>query len=651
MDEFKSRYLKECSAQKYEANDNILSAMRESHKSNLKSTTESVILNLSGCSISVVDCGLLAKCLATDTQVEEYRFTDCLLSEDASRIIINALSFNKTIKLLDIKGNNLRSAGAELISKLLKRTTSLQQLFLEWNNIGMWDSGIKAIAEGLAVNQTLHVLDLSNNQISHEGGQDVAAALKRNKTLGILDMRWNNVGVLGGRAFLSALDHNKYISNLQLAGNNIPADIMKAMGTALKRNLDYRSIFEEQESMRRSLKQEIDHIHHEKSMQVSTLMNQLEKEKVLHETLNESTRDQVHQMKAAVEGLKNENHSLHERNTSLQTDLMDLQHNHKELQLKIRSKDHEITDLCSKHTTEIADLAHILEEEQKNKKEVELVKDDQMYGLKKQLRETLDQLETERNELNKLTYNIKKQKAEHNEEISSIVQKNNNEKNEQHNTSNSQMKNLQDKIRNISEQKDTLENEVSQLKSSCLTEKLRREEEIMTLQSKWKQEELLKTKQYDDRIDLLISTKDELQSKASKLSVENTQLNTQFVNTQKELEHCKRQIDQQQQLINQRDLEHRNEINRVRLEADSEKRIVTELRDKIQSLESKHQEVQSHLREEKSANEAKVKKLNEIIRQKENDMKRMREEELRRASLLESALQTYITSARSSSYL
>lgn len=59
-----------------------------------------------------------------------------------------------------------------------------------------------------------------------------------------------------------------HIDVFPVLGNNIPSDILKAIGTALQRNIDYHAIFEEQETMRRSLKQEIDHLHHEKSLQV-----------------------------------------------------------------------------------------------------------------------------------------------------------------------------------------------------------------------------------------------------------------------------------------------------------------------------------------------------------------------------------------------
>jgi len=211
-----NKYIQTCQQSNTHPNDAILRAIRESSKRN-KTKDSDFSLNLSGVNLSVTDSSVLSKCFATDNYIEEYHFTDCLLCEESCKIILNALSFNKTVKILDLKGNNLRASGAELIGKLLKRTT-LVELFLEWNSLGMWDSGIAAIAEGLALNQTLRVLDLSNNQISHEGGTEIAGALKRNKQLRVLDMRWNNIGVAGGRAFLNSLSHNKYVVSLELAG-------------------------------------------------------------------------------------------------------------------------------------------------------------------------------------------------------------------------------------------------------------------------------------------------------------------------------------------------------------------------------------------------------------------------------------------------
>ena len=89
---------------------------------------------------------------------------------------------------------------------------------MEWNALGLHDVSMSAIAEGISVNSSVEVLDLSNNQICQGGARLLCLALKRNKTLKSLDMRWNNIGVVGGREFLSALQHNKTLVALQLAG-------------------------------------------------------------------------------------------------------------------------------------------------------------------------------------------------------------------------------------------------------------------------------------------------------------------------------------------------------------------------------------------------------------------------------------------------
>ena len=49
--------------------------------------------------------------------------------------------------------------------------------------MGMLDTSFGMFCEGLATNATLQVLDLRNNQITHDGAGELASALKRNTTL------------------------------------------------------------------------------------------------------------------------------------------------------------------------------------------------------------------------------------------------------------------------------------------------------------------------------------------------------------------------------------------------------------------------------------------------------------------------------------
>lgn len=645
MNSYKSNYLQACKDRNVVPNDGVIRIIKESNKLNYLENGEP-FLNFSGCNLSVSDCQLLSKCFATDDLVQRYLFTDCLLSEDVCKVTLNAFMFNKSLTVLDLKGNNLRNSGAHLVGKLLKRTMSLTELYLEWNTLGMWDDGITAIAEGLALNRSLQVLDLSNNQISHEGGQEIASSLKQNRVLRTLDMRWNNIGVIGGRAFLSSLNHNKYLVNLALAGNNIPSDTLKAIATAMQRNVDYHSIYEEHQSMARSLKQEIDHLQHEKSLQVSTLVNQLEKEKELHENMTETTRDRLDQMKVAIEDLKKENLSLQGKNESYEKELLLKEKKIRELQVYGEETEARTKQLSAKYASEYSDLTEELHQQQKLKKQEDLERESHVFELQKTIGELKDKVEDSSSECMALKNTMKKNKTEFESDKIDYQERISREKEEFKSESSSKIKSLSDKVSRYEKDKERLDEEVGRLKSNLMSEKLRHEDELVAQRTKLKQNEILQNKQYEQRIDLLINTKDELQMKISKLSVEVSDTHTQYISCQKDLETYKRQSEQQQQLLNQRDLEYRNETNRLRIEIDNEKRKNSELSDQIRKAENQHQDLLSQLRELKSVKEAEVSKLQDIIKSKEDDIKRTREDELRRAGMLENALQTYITSTR-----
>lgn len=175
-------------------------------------------LYLSSYNLSPEDCNALVTALTDDLFFEELTLSDCLLSEESSKILLRGLMDNKAIKRLNLKGNNIRSGAAEVLGQFLKKNTCVRSLLVEWNSLGLWDNGMRAFCEGLALNQVLLFLDLRNNQITHEGASQIAIALKRNQCLRGLDLRWNNIGLLGGRELLEALKYNKRLVGLELTG-------------------------------------------------------------------------------------------------------------------------------------------------------------------------------------------------------------------------------------------------------------------------------------------------------------------------------------------------------------------------------------------------------------------------------------------------
>jgi Ran GTPase-activating protein (RanGAP) involved in mRNA processing and transport len=212
MDDFYTRYLRVCKECLVSPLECVLSQLQR------RTEDDTRLLDLSSYNFTPDDCNALAKTLSYDTYFKEIRFNDCLLSEDASKMLLYGLLRSRSLETIDLKGNNLRCSGADAVGIFLKKNTSVRCLRLDWNSLGLSGTGVGALAEGLAVNQTVVLLDLRNNQISHDGATELASSLKRNSTLKVLDLRWNNAGLLGGRAFLAALQYNKSLTSLELQG-------------------------------------------------------------------------------------------------------------------------------------------------------------------------------------------------------------------------------------------------------------------------------------------------------------------------------------------------------------------------------------------------------------------------------------------------
>uniref|UniRef100_A0A4W6FM51 Leucine rich repeat containing 45 n=1 Tax=Lates calcarifer TaxID=8187 RepID=A0A4W6FM51_LATCA len=263
MEDFRRTYLRLCKEGGVEPQESVVAQLQENR------TAQGSRLDLSGQSLSVDTCSVLARAFQKDITFTEVLLSDCMLSEEGAKVLLIGLFGNTAVKTLDLKGNNLRSAGAEVLGKLLACNKTLRRLVLEWNALGVWDEAFSLFCEGLASNSMLMELDLRNNQINHHGASELALALKRNTTLEVLDLRWNNIGLLGGRSLLEALQKNKSIVQLEMAGNNIPSDTLKALEQTTEHNSDRQSTLRESRSRTQVLTTEIQTLKDKKGRQVT----------------------------------------------------------------------------------------------------------------------------------------------------------------------------------------------------------------------------------------------------------------------------------------------------------------------------------------------------------------------------------------------
>lgn len=196
------------------------------------------VLNLSGNSCSLKALTALANSLETDTTIHSLILADSFLGDEGAIILATALKLNKGIHVLDLRGNNIRCDGAVALAQMLKTNNTLSSLLLEWNCLGIWDLGIKTLADSLSLNHALQTLDLRNCKIGPRGAQALALGIKHNTALRTLDLRWNNAGLVGGRAIADMLQWNMHVHNIDLAGNEVPDEVSRSIAVMLQRNKD-----------------------------------------------------------------------------------------------------------------------------------------------------------------------------------------------------------------------------------------------------------------------------------------------------------------------------------------------------------------------------------------------------------------------------
>ncbi|MEQ2243922.1 hypothetical protein ILYODFUR_011841 [Ilyodon furcidens] len=304
MEDFRWIYLQLCKEGGVEPQESVVALLQESR------AAHSSRLDLSGHSLSTDTCTILARFFQKDAVFTEVSLSDCMLTEEGIKVLLAGLFHNTSVKCLDLKGNNLRSTGAEVLGKLLGCNKTLLRLVLEWNALGVWEETFSLFCDGLASNNTLTHLDLRNNQINHQGASELALALRHNSTLEELDLRWNNIGMLGGRSLLEGLQKNKSIVQLEMAGNNIPCDLLKALEHTTGHNAEREFTLRESHNKTYVLSREIQTLKEEKGRQFLSLMETIDRQKEEMGRSSRSTSAQIAQLQEALNERKSAINSL-----------------------------------------------------------------------------------------------------------------------------------------------------------------------------------------------------------------------------------------------------------------------------------------------------------------------------------------------------
>jgi len=134
--------------------------------------------------------------LRVNTGLSEIYLGKHKIRDDGVKHLVSFLVENKTLRVLDLRCNEIGAEGAKSLGYLLKTDCQLMQLNLSGNRIGERGntSGAQAIAEALLSNRMLSHLDLNHNMLCGEALQLIAMAVDENSTLesiALFDNQWD----------------------------------------------------------------------------------------------------------------------------------------------------------------------------------------------------------------------------------------------------------------------------------------------------------------------------------------------------------------------------------------------------------------------------------------------------------------------------
>ena len=166
--------------------------------------------------ISPQEAGLLAELLShSQSHMLEYlNLFRSLKSPESTSHILRALSYNTTLREIDLWEAHVSENNLSLLTSALRTNTTLRKLDLRFCKIN--DNMVSEITSALCDNSTLQTLNLRSNAFGLRGATALAEMLRRNKTMQELDVWGNSIGEEGTLKLVSSLQHNEKLEKLTI---------------------------------------------------------------------------------------------------------------------------------------------------------------------------------------------------------------------------------------------------------------------------------------------------------------------------------------------------------------------------------------------------------------------------------------------------
>ncbi|XP_045232375.2 leucine-rich repeat-containing protein 45 isoform X2 [Macaca fascicularis] len=615
MEEFRRSYSRLCRESGAEPQEAVLQQLHQLPRGRLDLATQS---------LTVETCRALGKLLPREMLCTELVLSDCMLSEEGATLLLRGLCANTVLRFLDLKGNNLRAAGAEALGKLLQQNKSIQSLTLEWNSLGTWDDAFATFCGGLAANGALQQLDLRNNQISHKGAEELALALKGNTTLQQLEQ---------------AMGHSQ----------------------------DRLTTFQENQARTHVLSKEVQHLREEKSKQFLDLLETIDKQR---EEMAKSSRASAARVGQLQEAL-NERHSiinaLKAKLQMTEAALALSEQKAQDLGELLATAEQEQLSLSQRQAKELK-----LEQQEAAERESKLLRDlsaaneknlllqNQVEELERKVRCQQEQLFQTRQELTSTSAELKMRAIQAEERLDMEKRRCRQSledseslriKEVEHMTRHLEESEraMQERVQRLEAARLSLEEELGRVKAAALSERGQAEEELIKAKNQAHLEERQRLAHLEDKLRLLAQARDEAQGACLQQRQAVAEAQTRASQLGLQVESLRRRLEELQQELSLKDQERVAEVSRVRVELQEQNgRLQAELaaqealREKAAALERQLKVMASDHREALLDRESENASLREKLRLREAEIARIRDEEAQRASFLQNAVLAYV---------
>ena len=200
---------------------------------------------LSSTGIGEPDCETLCKLLKSRHSLQQLYIDHNNLSSESVASIITGLSHNSSLTTLYISNSHFSMANVDSLASVLKDHSKCILTWLDLQDCHISSEGAVKLAAALCKNTTLEHLNLSRNPIGEhvEGMTAVAKMLVENKTLTALYLWDCHISSEGAVELAAALCKNSTLKHLNLSRNPIGVEGASSMSDMLQHNTSLEGLY------------------------------------------------------------------------------------------------------------------------------------------------------------------------------------------------------------------------------------------------------------------------------------------------------------------------------------------------------------------------------------------------------------------------